>query len=82
MLALDYPDYELIAVDDRSTDDTGRILDDFAARNPRLKVIHITELPPGWLGKPHALHTGSKIGWFSPTLMFISRPTRFAALSP
>ncbi len=61
ILALDYPDYEVIAVDDRSTDATGQILDDFAARNPRLRVIHVTELPPGWHGKPHALHSGSKI---------------------
>jgi glycosyltransferase involved in cell wall biosynthesis len=77
MLALDYPDYELIAVDDRSTDDTGRILDDFAARNPRLKVIHITELPPGWLGKPHALHTGSKIATAS-WLVFTDADVHFA----
>jgi hypothetical protein len=77
MLALDYPNYELIAVDDRSTDDTGRILDDFAARNPRLKVIHITELPPGWLGKPHALHTGSKIATAS-WLVFTDADVHFA----
>jgi hypothetical protein len=55
MLSLDYPDYEVIAVNDRSADSTGRIMDDFAARNPRLRVIHISSLPPGWLGKPHAL---------------------------
>ena len=78
MLALDYPDYELIAVDDRSTDDTGGILDDFAARNPRLKVVHITELPPGWLGKPHALHTGSKIATAS-WLVFTDADVHFAA---
>jgi len=55
LLALDYPNYEVIAVDDRSADATARILDDFAQRDPRLKVVHIAELPPGWLGKPHAL---------------------------
>jgi glycosyltransferase involved in cell wall biosynthesis len=55
MLSLDYPDYEVIAVNDRSADSTGRIMDDFAARNPHLRVVHITSLPPGWLGKPHAL---------------------------
>ncbi|HEV2615276.1 MAG TPA: glycosyltransferase family 2 protein, partial [Candidatus Acidoferrales bacterium] len=55
LLALDYPNYEVIAVDDRSLDTTPAILDDFARRDSRLRVIHIAELPQGWLGKPHAL---------------------------
>jgi glycosyltransferase involved in cell wall biosynthesis len=52
---LDYPRLEVIAVDDRSQDATGRILDEFAARNSRFRAVHVTELPNGWLGKPHAL---------------------------
>ena len=55
LLKLDYPNYEVVAVDDRSADATGRILDEFAVRDARLRVIHVTELPPGWLGKPQAL---------------------------
>jgi len=39
-LALDYPEFEVIAVDDGSTDDTGVILDGLAAQHPRLRVIH------------------------------------------
>jgi cellulose synthase/poly-beta-1,6-N-acetylglucosamine synthase-like glycosyltransferase len=60
LLALEYPDYELIVVDDRSEDATGRILDDMAAGSARLKIIHVDELPSGWLGKNHALWVGSQ----------------------
>jgi hypothetical protein len=55
MLSLDYPRYEVIAVDDRSEDSTGAILAAAAARDPRLKPARVDSLPPGWLGKPHAL---------------------------
>lgn len=55
LLALDYPRLEIIAVDDRSADSTPQILEAAAARNPRLKIIRIDELPAGWLGKPHAM---------------------------
>jgi hypothetical protein len=55
MLALDYPRYEVIAVNDRSVDATGAILEAAAKRDARLKPVCIDSLPPGWLGKPHAL---------------------------
>src|SRR5258707_4089710 len=60
LMEIDYPNLEVIAVDDRSKDSTGRILDEFAAENPRLRVVHITQLPAGWLGKPHALQKASE----------------------
>ncbi len=58
VLALDYPNFEVFAIDDRSTDSTGQIIDRVAASHagpPPLRVFHITNLPAGWLGKPHAM---------------------------
>jgi hypothetical protein len=58
LLALDYNNYEVIAVDDRSSDRTGEIIAHFA-RSPEaggiLKVISIEALPSGWVGKTHAM---------------------------
>ncbi len=58
LVALDYPRLEIVAVNDRSSDSTGRIVDEFAARDTRVKAVHVKELPEGWLGKPHALQRG------------------------
>ena len=63
LLALEYSNYEVIAVNDRSTDRTGQIMDEIASRaesHGKLKVIHVTELPHGWLGKTHAMWTAGK----------------------
>jgi glycosyltransferase involved in cell wall biosynthesis len=58
-LLIDYPDFELIAVDDRSQDETGAILDRLAAEDSRLCVIHLDSLPDDWLGKSHAMHVAA-----------------------
>jgi cellulose synthase/poly-beta-1,6-N-acetylglucosamine synthase-like glycosyltransferase len=56
LLGQDYPNLQIIAVDDRSTDQTGPIIDRIAAQHPdKLRALHVTELPPGWLGKTHAM---------------------------
>jgi glycosyltransferase involved in cell wall biosynthesis len=60
LLALDYGNYEVIAVNDRSTDRTGETIGAVAlASRERLKVIHHSQLPSGWLGKTHAMWTAA-----------------------
>ena len=62
LLKLDYENYEVIAVNDRSTDRTGEIMNQIALTpeaKGRLKIIHIEELPAGWLGKAHAMWTAA-----------------------
>jgi glycosyltransferase involved in cell wall biosynthesis len=74
LLALDYDNYEVIAVNDRSTDRTGEIMERVAQQDlgapflasfarsggvGRLRVIHHRDLPAGWLGKTHAMWTAT-----------------------
>ena len=81
MLSQSYPgDLEVIVVDDRSTDGTGRILQTLERTNPdRLEVLRVHELPEGWLGKNHALYLGAKSArgeW----LLFTDADVRFSSL--
>ncbi|WP_051314894.1 glycosyltransferase [Alteribacter aurantiacus] len=55
-----YSNMEVIVVNDRSVDGTGRLLDQLSSAFPSLHMIHIKELPTGWLGKNHALYKGYK----------------------
>jgi chlorobactene glucosyltransferase len=50
-----YPNFEVIVLDDRSTDSTLEILSRLSATDSRIKVISGSDLPSGWAGKPHAL---------------------------
>ncbi|MBC8103642.1 MAG: glycosyltransferase, partial [Cytophagales bacterium] len=54
---------QIVAVDDRSTDRTPALLELLAAEAPPgtpVLVLHLAHLPPGWLGKTHALYQGAR----------------------
>src|SRR5436309_4233792 len=55
ILAQDYGSFDVIAINDHSTDATGTILETFAKSDDRLQVIEGAEPPAGWLGKPYAM---------------------------
>jgi glycosyltransferase involved in cell wall biosynthesis len=65
LLASKGVDLEVIAVDDRSTDETGMAMDalEQEARTARVPYVveHVRELPAGWLGKPHAMARGAAL---------------------
>ena len=51
----------VVAVDDRSSDGTGTVLERLARDDPRFTVVRVTELPPGWLGKTNALQSAAQV---------------------
>lgn len=76
MMGIDYPGLEVVAVDDRSQDATGRILDEFAKTHSRLRVVHVEKLAEGWLGKKQGLqkaYEASSGEW----LLFTDADVRF-----
>ena len=73
---IDYPQLEIVATNDRSTDGTAQILSGAAKADLRLTVVNIENLPENWLGKPHALQRAfeaSKSEW----LLFTDADVRF-----
>jgi cellulose synthase/poly-beta-1,6-N-acetylglucosamine synthase-like glycosyltransferase len=58
LIASEGVDLQIIAVDDRSNDQTGKAMD---ALSRCAVVLHVEELPPGWLGKTHAMALGAEL---------------------
>lgn len=74
ILAQTYPHLEVIVADDRSTDGTAAIVADLARRDPRLRLVSVTELPDGWTGKTHALWQAAQQAR-GPFLLFVDADT-------
>jgi glycosyltransferase involved in cell wall biosynthesis len=78
--AQDYPNLEILIVDDRSHDATAAIAGRLAAVDHRVRLLTINDLPPGWTGKTHALHVAAaeaQGAWF----WFLDADTRHAPAS-
>jgi chlorobactene glucosyltransferase len=60
LLAQDYPNLQILVLEDRSIDSTPVILAELAAHDSRLVILTGRELPSGWAGKPHALYQAAK----------------------
>ena len=82
LLAQDYIWMRVVAVDDRSTDGTGALMEELAAAHPgRLDVVHLTETAEGWMGKTFAMEVAAQRSrseyilftdadvWFSPSVL-------------
>ncbi|MBV8673427.1 MAG: glycosyltransferase [Acidobacteriaceae bacterium] len=84
LLAVDSVPLEILAIDDRSTDATGAIMDRIAAAHRTLQsrstmsVIHVTALPQGWLGKPHAMALAARQAT-APWLLFTDADVLFSS---
>jgi chlorobactene glucosyltransferase len=77
IVASDYRPFELLVVDDRSTDQTAAIVERLAATDPRVRLVRGAPLPEGWYGKPWACEQGFRAA-SGELLLFTDADTRHA----
>jgi Glycosyl transferase family 2 len=70
-------EFEVIVLDDHSTDDTAKIVSELAARDPRVRLETAPPLPAGWCGKQHACHILARLAR-QPLLVFMDADVRLA----
>jgi len=70
-------EFEVVVLDDHSTDATARIVREFAERDPRVRLEQAPALPAGWCGKQHACHLLGGLAR-NPLLVFIDADVRLA----
>ncbi len=75
LLAQDYPNLRIRVIDDHSSDRTAAIVEELRQKDPRLELLSAPDLPPGWRGKPHALHAGTR-GLAADYLLFVDADLR------
>jgi Glycosyl transferase family 2 len=68
---------EVLVLDDQSSDDTSDVVEDFSKRDPRVRLVHGTTPPAGWLGKNFACYTLAKAARY-PLLVFLDADVRIA----
>ena len=75
-LVQDYPDLQVVVVDDHSTDGTAKVLETLSREDSRVTVVAGREPPEGWLGKPHALELGTRVA-HGELLLFADADVRY-----
>lgn len=60
VLAQDWPRLSVVVVDDRSEDDTTAVVEEYVRKDHRCRLVRVAALPDGWMGKSHALWTGTR----------------------
>ena len=58
LIEQDYENYEIVVIDDSSEDTTGKIIEEYAEKNPKIIHVSANSKPEGWMGKNWACMEG------------------------